>query len=120
MVIISPMRPYIPINPEEFCTNPYDIISKNEEQELKKNPNSLIHLILPDGEGDEIYQNAAKAYKSFKEKGIIKYEETASIFVYRQESVQFSHQGLIIGTALQDYEEGKIVKHENTREKPLT
>ncbi|MFX1410500.1 MAG: DUF1015 domain-containing protein, partial [Promethearchaeota archaeon] len=25
-----------------------------------------------------------------------------------------------IGTALQDYEEGKIVKHENTREKPLT
>jgi len=119
MVSISPLKPYIPINPEEFCTNPYDIISKKEEIELKRNSNSLIHLILPDGEGDEIYQNAAVAYVDFKEKGIIKQEENPSIFVYRQESVDFSHQGLIMGVSLQDYEDGNIVKHEHTREKPL-
>ena len=119
MVLISPLKPYMPINPEEFCTNPYDIISKEEEQELKRNSNSLIHLILPDGEGDEIYQNAAKAHNNFKEKRIIEQEESPSIFVYRQESVNFSHQGLIIGVALQDYEDGNIVKHEHTREKPL-
>jgi uncharacterized protein (DUF1015 family) len=119
MVLISPLKPYLPINPEHFCTNPYDIIDKEEEQELKKNPNSLIHLILPDGEGDEIYQNAARAYNKFKEKKIIKKEEKPSIFVYRQESESFNHQGLIIGVALQDYENGNIVKHEHTREKPL-
>ncbi|MFX1420466.1 MAG: DUF1015 domain-containing protein [Promethearchaeota archaeon] len=119
MVLISHLRPFIPINPEEFCTNPYDIISKEEEQELKKNPKSLIHLILPDGEGDEIYQNAAKAYNDFKMKKVIRKEEKPSIFVYRQESQQFSHQGLIIGVSIQDYEEGNIVKHEHTREKPL-
>jgi len=119
MVLISPLKPYIPINPEEFCTNPYDIISKEEEKELKRNSNSLIHLILPDGEADEIYQNAAKAYNNFKEKKIIEQEESPSIFIYRQESVNFSHQGLIIGVALQDYEDGNIVKHEHTREKPL-
>ncbi len=119
MVLISPLKPYIPINPEEFCTNPYDIISKEEEQELKRNSNSLIHLILPDGEGDEIYQNAAKAHNNFKEKRIVEQEESPSIFIYRQESVNFSHQGLIIGVALQDYEDGNIVKHEHTREKPL-
>ncbi|MFX1390534.1 MAG: DUF1015 family protein, partial [Promethearchaeota archaeon] len=109
----------MPINPEQFCTNPYDIISKEEELELKKNPNSLIHLILPDGEGDEIYQNAAKSYVKFKKEKIIKKEENPSIFIYRQESVGFTHQGLIMGVALQDYEEGNIVKHEHTREKPL-
>jgi len=119
MVLISPLKPYIPINPKEFCTNPYDIISKEEEKELKRNSNSLIHLILPDGEGDEIYQNATTAYIDFKEKGIIEQEENPSIFIYRQESVDFSHQGLIIGVALQDYEDGNIVKHEHTREKPL-
>ncbi len=119
MVLISPLRPFIPNNPEEFCTNPYDIIGKEEEQELKKNPNSLIHLILPDGEGIEVYQNAAKAYKNFKEKKIIKQEKNPSIFVYQQVSDQFSHQGLIVGIALQDYEDGNIVKHEHTREKPL-
>ena len=119
MVLITPLKPYIPVNPEEFCTNPYDIISKEEENELKRNSKSLIHLILPDGEGDEIYQNAAKAYNNFKEKRIIEQEESPSIFIYRQESVNFSHQGLIIGVALQDYEDGNIVKHEHTREKPL-
>ncbi|MFX0023148.1 MAG: DUF1015 domain-containing protein [Candidatus Hermodarchaeota archaeon] len=119
MVLITPLKPYLPVNPEEFCTNPYDIISKEEEQELKKIPKSLIHLILPDGEGDEIYQNAAKAYEDFKEKNIVKKEETESIFIYRQESADFSHQGLIIGVALQDYEDGNVVKHEHTREKPL-
>ncbi|MFX0037853.1 MAG: DUF1015 domain-containing protein [Promethearchaeota archaeon] len=117
--MITPLKPYVPINPEEFCTNPYDIISKEEENELKKNPNSLIHLILPDGEGDEIYQNATKAYENFKTKEIIKKVETPSIFVYRQESTDFSHQGLILGISLQDYEDGNIVKHEHTREKPL-
>ncbi len=119
MVNISPLKPYIPVNPEEFCTNPYDVISKEEEQELKNNPNSLIHLILPDGEDDEIYINASKAYKDFKDKKIIKKEKTPSIFVYRQESAQFNHQGMIIGVSLQDYEDGNIVKHEHTREKPL-
>ncbi|MFX1568853.1 MAG: DUF1015 domain-containing protein [Promethearchaeota archaeon] len=119
MVSITPLKPYMPINPKEFCTNPYDIIGKEEELELKKNPDSLIHLILPDGEGDEIYQNAAKAYKDFKEEKIIKKEEIPSIFVYRQESPQFNHQGLIMGVALQDYEDDNIVKHEHTREKPL-
>jgi uncharacterized protein (DUF1015 family) len=119
MVIVSPLRPFIPVDPEEFCTNPYDIITKEEEKELKKIPSSLIHLILPDGEGDEIYENGAKAYKEFKDKKIIEQEKVPSIFVYRQESAYFSHQGLIIGIALKDYEEGNIVKHEHTREKPL-
>ncbi len=119
MVDISPLKPYIPVNPEEFCTNPYDVINKQEEQELKRNPNSLIHLILPDGEGDEIYLNASKVYKDFKDKNLIEQEKIPSIFVYRQESASFSHQGLIIGVSLQDYEDGYIVKHEFTREKPL-
>ncbi|MFW9901614.1 MAG: DUF1015 domain-containing protein [Candidatus Thorarchaeota archaeon] len=119
MVTITPLKPYMPINPKEFCTNPYDIIDKEEELKLKKNPDSLIHLILPEGEGDEIYQNAAKSYRDFKENQIIKKEEIPSIYVYRQESPQFSHQGLIMGISLQDYEDDNIVKHEHTREKPL-
>ncbi|MFX1357554.1 MAG: DUF1015 domain-containing protein [Promethearchaeota archaeon] len=119
MVEISPLKPYIPLNPEEFCTNPYDVISKEEEIILKKNPKSLIHLILPDGEGNEIYENAKKAYENLKKDRVIKKEARPSIFVYRQQSTQFSHEGLIIGVALQDYENGNIVKHEHTRKKPL-
>ena len=119
MVRISALRPYNPNNPNEFTTNPYDVIEKEEEYQLKQNPNSLIQLILPNGEGEEIYSNASIAYEKFKTTNIIEQEVTPSIYVYRQESAQFSQQGLIMGIALQDYEDGNIVKHEHTREKPL-
>ncbi|MHA1512393.1 MAG: DUF1015 domain-containing protein, partial [Promethearchaeota archaeon] len=43
-----------------------------------------------------------------------------SIFLYRQESPDFSQQGLIMGSSLEDYDNGKgILKHEYTRAKPL-
>ena len=120
MVKISPLKPFLPKNPKEFCTNPYDIIEKQEELELKKNPNSLIHLILPDGTGDEIYENAKKAFAQLKESKAIIQEKTHSIFLYRQESPDFSQQGFIMGSSLEDYDNGKgILKHEYTRAKPL-
>jgi len=119
MVKISTLRPYCPSNAIEFTTNPYDVIGKEEEGELKRNNNSLIHLILPDGEGDELYRNALSAYELFKESNIIVREEPPCIFVYRQESAEFNQEGLIMGVALGDYEKGNIVKHEHTREKPL-
>ena len=119
MVKISSIRPYCPNNASEFTTNPYDVIGKEEEEELKKQKNSLIHLILPDGEGDELYHNAFSAYERFKASNIIVREGKPSIFVYRQESPHFSQEGLIMGIALQDYEENNIVKHEYTRVKPL-
>jgi len=119
MVKISTLHPYCPNNAIEFTTNPYDVIGKEEEEELKRNNNSLIHLILPDGKGDELYSNALSAYVKFKESSTIVREENPCIFVYRQESVEFNQEGLIMGVALDDYEKGNIVKHEHTREKPL-
>jgi len=119
MVKISSIRPYCPNNASEFTTNPYDVIGKEEEGELKKKKNSLIHLILPEGEGDKLYHNAFSAYERFKASNIIVREDKPSIFVYRQESPHFSQEGLILGIALQDYEENNIVKHEYTRVKPL-
>jgi uncharacterized protein (DUF1015 family) len=119
MVKISAITPYVPKDPESFCTNPYDVIEKKEELELKKNPKSLIHLILPDGQSEEMYDNAKNAYQRYKEEDIIHKIDHPSIFVYRQQSATFSQQGYILGISLQDYEEGNIIKHEHTREKPL-
>lgn len=119
MVKISTLHPYCPNNAIEFTTNPYDIIGKEEEEELKHNSNSLIHLILPNGKGDELYHNALSAYELFKQSKIIVREKYPCIFVYRQESAEFNQEGLIMGVALEDYEKGNIVKHEHTREKPL-
>ena len=119
MVKISAIKPYIPKEPQSFCTYPYDVIEKEEELELKKDLNSLIHLILPDGEGEEKYKNAKNAYIRYKKENVIYQIDSPSIFVYRQESPSFSQQGFILGISLQDYEDGNIIKHEHTRETPL-
>jgi uncharacterized protein (DUF1015 family) len=119
MVKISAIKPYIPKDPQSFCTYPYDVIEREEETQLKKNPKSLIHLILPDGDGEEKYENARNAYNRYKEKNVIEQIDSPSIFIYRQESPNFSQQGFILGISLQDYEDGNIIKHEHTREKPL-
>lgn len=119
MVKIKAFTPLIPKNPVEFCTNPYDVIEKEEELELKKNPNSLVHLILPEGEGDIKYENAAKEFKRYLDQKLLVQVQKPSIFVFRQESPNFSQEGYLLNISLEDYEKGNIVKHENTREKPL-
>ena len=48
------------------------MIETDEEKRLKHNPDSLIHLILPDGEGEEVYQNAKKAFDELRERQAIK------------------------------------------------
>jgi len=103
-------------NPEKFCTKPYDVISEEEAEELRKNKDSAIHIILPLGEGEEKYENARKSFERIK-KDMIKDEP--SIYIYKEEGKDFSQRGFILCVSLKDYEEGRIKKHEETREKPL-
>ncbi|MBN2156863.1 MAG: DUF1015 family protein, partial [Candidatus Lokiarchaeota archaeon] len=71
MVKIRPIRAFRPKDVESFAIKPYDIIEKEEELELKKNPKSAIHVILPDGEGDEVYANAKKEMERLIDEEII-------------------------------------------------
>ncbi|MCD6512729.1 MAG: DUF1015 domain-containing protein [Thermoplasmata archaeon] len=104
------------LNAEDFCIKPYDIIDDKEAEEMRKNKNSAIHIILPEGEGEEIYENARKAFEEMKEKMV---RDEPSIYVYREIDGDFVQRGFIFTASLKDYEDGKIKKHEETREKPL-
>ena len=103
-------------NPEKFCTKPYDVISEEEANELRRNEDSAIHIILPLGEGEEKYENARKAFERIR-KNMIKDEP--SIYIYQEHGKDFSQRGFILCASLKDYEDGRIKKHEETREKPL-
>ena len=116
MVEVKEFEGLRPKNPEEFCTKPYDVISEEEANELRKNPNSAIHIILPVGERDEKYENARKEFERLK-KNMVKDEP--SIYLYKEGDEEFSHRGFILCASLEDYEKGLIKKHEETREKPL-
>ena len=101
--------------PEKFTTPPYDVIGEEEAEEMRKERDSAIHIILPVGEKEEKYENARKAFENVKKKMI---KDEPSIYMY-QEGNDFSQRGFIFCVSLEDYEKGAIKKHEETREKPL-
>ncbi|MHA1819827.1 MAG: DUF1015 domain-containing protein [Promethearchaeota archaeon] len=119
MVNIRPFKGFLPKDPIKFIVPPYDVIDEGLKAELKKEPNSAIHVILPDGSGDEVYRNAEKEMKRLIEEGVIVQDEEEAIYLYRQENSDFGQEGLIINVSIGDYEENKIKKHEHTREAPL-
>ena len=115
MVKVKPFTGIRPKNPEAFCIRPYDVIGDEELQELRRGDNA-IHIILPEGEGDEVYDNARRAFQHAVRDMI---QDEPSIYLYRESSDEFSQRGLILAVSLADYAEGRIKKHEETREKPL-
>jgi uncharacterized protein (DUF1015 family) len=119
MVKLKPIRAFRPKDVKSFAIKPYDVIEKEEELELKKNPKSSIHVILPNGDGDEVYTNARKEMERLIDEEIIVQDKNPSIYIYRQESEDFGHEGIITGVDIRDYDEERIKIHEFTREKPL-
>ena len=103
------------IEPEKFTTPPYDVIGEKEAEEMRKESQSAIHIILPPGEGEEKYENAKKAFERLKKNMV---RDEPSIYIYEQEN-DFTQRGFIFCVSLKDYEDGLIKKHEETREKPL-
>ena len=118
MVDVRPIDMFLPRDPEKVATNPYDVISDEELSKLRKNPISFIHVILPEGEGEERYENARKALDNLVS-GREMMLENYMMFLYEQSRDDFRQRGLVAGFSLKDYGEGKIKRHEKTREKPL-
>ena len=92
-----------------------DLIDK-----LKGNPYTFLHVIHPDVDGDyrgrriAYFEEVRKNYEKFLIEEIFSMEESASFFIYRQETPEYSFQGLLGAVSVEDYEQGKIKIHEHT------
>ncbi|HEC77154.1 MAG TPA: DUF1015 domain-containing protein [Thermoplasmatales archaeon] len=115
MVEVKEFAGLRPLNPEKFCTKPYDVIGKEEMEDLRKNLDSAIHIILPVEDGDK-YENARREFERLKKNMV---RDEPSIYLYKEGNEDFSQRGFILCVSLKDYENGWIKKHEETREKPL-
>lgn len=115
MVEVKEFAGLRPLHPEKFCTKPYDVISEKEAEELRKNPYSAIHVILPVEDGDK-YENAKREFERLKKNMV---RDEPSIYLYKEGNEDFSQRGFIFCVSLKDYKNGLIKKHEETREKPL-
>lgn len=114
-------------NPEklrELTAPPYDVISEEEEIDLKKNPDNICHVILP---GDQ-YEAAGKKLKDMIEKGILVHEQDRCIVIYGIDYVRpdtgekisrYGFVGLLKLVEIFPAKEG-VIPHEKTFKKYTT
>lgn len=109
---------------EKVGALPYDVMNSDEAREMVKgNPYSFLHIDkaeidLPLGTdiySDEVYKKAKENLDALSEKGICIEEEKPMLYIYRQIMNGREQTGIVGCTAVDDYINNVIKKHEFTR-----
>ncbi|MBV9712486.1 MAG: DUF1015 domain-containing protein [Ktedonobacteraceae bacterium] len=108
----------------EVITPPYDVISaEGQRKYYERNPYNIIRLELGKEEASDntlnnVYTRAAATLAEWRLKGILRQDETASYYLYRQ---KFTHHGqhftrtsLLARVRLEPWSARVILPHENT------
>jgi len=125
MTKIKPFRGYFPKSNlgAEISTKPLNTYSDEEIQQLmKRNSNSFLHIILHDEkerkmELNDRFSKTKQLFEESIENGNFEKSATESFYVYRQSGNGKSYCGIIGGAFAEDYQNGKIKKHELTLKK---
>lgn len=123
------LRPFKAVRPtpeyaEKVGALPYDVMNSDEAREsVKDNPYSFLHvdkaeIDLPLGTdlySDEVYAKASDNLKKLQESGICREDEKPMLYIYRQIMNGRAQTGIVACTAVDDYLNNVIKKHEFTR-----
>lgn len=126
---MATIKPFKGIRPpkeliEQIESRPYDVLNSEEaREEAKGNEKSLYHIIKPEidfevgaSEYDpRVYEQAARNFKKFQEKGWLLQDEKDHYYIYAQTMNNKTQYGLVVGAYVNDYLDGTIKKHELTR-----
>ena len=124
---VRPPKQYV----EQVESRPYDVLDSEEARaEAGDNEMSLYHIIKPEinfepgtSEYDpRVYEEAARQFKKFQEKGWLVQDEKEQYYIYAQTSClpanggkEKTQYGIVVGAYSGDYQTGVIKKHELTR-----
>ena len=127
---MSDIRPFCAVRPNETFASkiaalPYDVYTRKEaKKEVEKNPLSFLKIdrletMFPD-EMDmyapKVYQKARKVLEEMIEKGEFIQDETPCYYLYELTRNGHRQTGIVACASIDDYFNGTIKKHENTRE----
>ncbi len=110
---------------EKVASPPYDVLDREEALEIaRNNPYSFLHVIKPEIDlppdvdlyDERVYEKGAENLKRFIQEGILKQDPRDYFYIYRQKMGDHVQTGLVVAASCQDYAEGKIKRHELTRE----
>ena len=123
------IKPFRGIRPprelaKQVSSRPYDVLNSEEaRQEAAGNEMSLYHIIKPEinfapgtDEHDPcVYAAAREQFDLFREKGWLVQDSEDYYYVYAQTMNGRTQYGLVVAAWVEDYMEGRIMRHELTR-----
>ena len=123
------LKPFKAVRPkDEYASQvgalPYDVMNSEEAREMVKDkPYSFLHvdkaeIDLPQGidiYSAEVYEKAKENLDALSENGICKQDEKPMLYIYRQIMNGREQTGIVGCTAVDDYINNVIKKHEFTR-----
>lgn len=127
---MSDIRPFCAVRPNETFASkiaalPYDVYTRKEaKKEVQKNPLSFLKIDRPetmfpdemDMYAPKVYQKARKVLEEMIEKGEFIQDETPCYYLYELTRNGHRQTGIVACASIDDYFNGTIKKHENTRE----
>jgi uncharacterized protein (DUF1015 family) len=119
MAIVRPFKAIRPTRDKANLVATRSYLSYSDEtleEKLEHNPFTFLHIINPNIKQKGINKfNAVKAkFNDFKEAGFFITEETETFYIYQQTNENQTFEGIIGATAVADYLNGNIKKHEHT------
>jgi uncharacterized protein (DUF1015 family) len=109
---------------KQVASRPYDVLNSAEaKEEAQGNPYSFLHITkseidLPDDVDHyaaEVYEKAKENLHAFIQRDVLFRESKACYYIYQLIMNGRSQTGLVCGSAVKDYENDVIKKHEFTR-----
>lgn len=126
---MADIRPFAAIRPKKgleahIAALPYDVYNREEAcEEVKREPLSFLRIDRAETQfGEEVdiyadcvYEKAAALLWDMVKKGQLIREEKPCYYIYELTMNNRSQTGIVACASVEDYEKGRIKKHENTR-----
>jgi len=126
---MAEIRPFLGVRPldalaEQIIAPPYDVLSEDEARAIAgPNPKSFLHVTRPevdleegsDAHGPQAHAKASQNLKAFQDQGWLIQDEQPCFYLYTQTWKGRTQTGLMAACSVQEYDTGRIKRHELTR-----
>ena len=127
-IIVKPFYGLVPPDDkiQEVIAPPYDVLNRQEALDMgTKRPSSVIHVTRPeielpdlDSTHPEVYQKGADNLKKWIESKLFVKQDKPGFYAYKQILGNHEQCGIFALCSLEQYKQGIIKKHEETRKAP--
>lgn len=102
---------------------PYDVISPERRRDLAADPHNIVHLDLPEGPPERVYQDAAARLQSWRRDGTLALDEGKAFYAAEQSFRDASgtsrrRRGFFARLRIEPFGGGSVLPHERTLESP--